>query len=100
DERHVRCLRNMWNVIHLITPVIGTTFASMASMYRGVGMDFIQYLFIDEGGQASPQQAAGALWRSRKAIVVGDPVQIEPEVTIDETIMADIRKHFQLDDIF
>ncbi|EIM08043.1 putative DNA helicase [Planococcus antarcticus DSM 14505] len=100
DEDHVRYLKNMWNIIHLITPVVSTTFASLSSMYRGIDKDFIHYLFIDEAGQASPQQAAGALWRSRKAIVVGDPIQIEPVVTIDQTILTDIRKHYKLEEDF
>lgn len=86
----------MWNIMHLILPIMSTTFASFSSMYRGIGQDFIGYLFIDEAGQASPQQAAGALWRSKKAIVVGDPIQIEPVVTLDETILHDIRKAFHV----
>lgn len=90
-------IEKMWKVLHLILPVMSTTFASVGSMYDAVGADFIDYLFIDEAGQASPQQAAGALWRSKKAIVVGDPIQIEPVVTLDETILADIRKAFTID---
>lgn len=86
----------MWKTLHLIFPIMSTTFASFSSMYRGMGSDFIDYLFIDEAGQASPQQAAGALWRSKRAIVVGDPIQIEPVVTLDETILADIREAFDL----
>lgn len=89
---------NMWNTLHLVFPVMSTTFASFSSMYKGMGKDFIGYLFIDEAGQASPQQAAGALWRSKRAIVVGDPIQIEPVVTMDETLLADIRKAFQTSD--
>lgn len=84
----------MWDVMHLILPVMSTTFASFSSMYKGIGKDFIGYLFIDEAGQASPQQAAGALWRAKKAIVVGDPKQIEPVVTLDESILHDIRTAF------
>jgi len=67
-------------------------------MYRGVEKDFIGYLFIDEAGQASPQQAAGALWRSKRAIIVGDPIQIEPVVSLDETILHDIRQTFKVSD--
>lgn len=96
ESINVEYLKNMWQVVHLITPVVSTTFASFGLMYRGVGTDFISYLFIDEAGQASPQQAAGALWRSKKAVVVGDPIQIEPVVSTDQTILADIRKAFQI----
>ncbi|MCY8972169.1 AAA domain-containing protein [Bacillus atrophaeus] len=95
---HRTCLQHMWGIIHLITPVISTTFASVGTMYKGVGRDFIRYLFIDEAGQATPQQAAGALWRSQKAIVVGDPIQIEPVVTIDRTILGDIKKYYGIED--
>src|SRR5699024_8345820 len=73
---------------------------SFSSMYRGTDADFIDYLFIDEAGQASPQQAVGALWRSKRAIVVGDPIQIEPVVTLDETILSDVRKKFNVSEHF
>lgn len=86
----------MWKTLHLLFPVMSTTFASFSSMYRGMDANFIDYLFIDEAGQASPQQAAGALWRAKRAIIVGDPIQIEPVVTLDETILSDIRKRFSV----
>lgn len=93
-------VKRMWKTLHLIFPVMSTTFASLRSMYRGIDADFIDYLFVDEAGQASPQQAAGALWRSKRAIVVGDPIQIEPVVTLDETILADVRKEFNVSEHF
>jgi hypothetical protein len=30
-----------------------------------------------------PHHAAGGIWRARRAIVVGDPFQVEPIVTLD-----------------
>lgn len=95
-DENIAYMKNMWNIMHLIVPVVSTTFASFSSMYRGLGKDIIDYLFVDEAGQASPQQSAGALWRSKRAIIVGDPNQIEPVVTTDETILNDIRKAFQV----
>lgn len=71
-------VHNAWNVMHLIFPVVSTTFASFKSMYGGIPKDFIDYLFIDEAGQAIPQAAVGALYRSKKVVAVGDPIQIEP----------------------
>ncbi|NBJ68933.1 MULTISPECIES: DEAD/DEAH box helicase [Clostridia] len=100
QSEHRRYLEYAWQAIHLITPLISTTFASFSLMYKGVSKDFIDYLFIDEAGQASPQQAAGALWRSKNAIVVGDPLQIEPVVTIDQTILGDIKKYYNVDSIY
>ncbi|WP_241774477.1 AAA domain-containing protein [Lysinibacillus sp. FJAT-14222] len=98
SNEHRKYLKNLWHVIHLVTPLISTTFASFANMYKGIEQDFISHLFIDEAGQASPQLAVGALWRSQKAVIVGDPIQIEPVVTVDETLLMDIRKCFDLEE--
>ena len=98
DQEHREYVKNMWQTVHLITPLLSTTFASFSSMYKGVEQDFIDFLFIDEAGQASPQQAAGAIWRAKKVVVVGDPIQIEPVVTIDQTILGDIKKYFNVND--
>lgn len=87
---------NAWNVMHLIFPVVSTTFASFKSMYQGVPKDFIDYLFIDEAGQAVPQAAVGALYRSKKVVAVGDPIQIEPVVTLESHLIDNIRKSYNI----
>ena len=61
-------------------------------MYHGIPKDFIDYLFIDEAGQAVPQSAVGALYRSKSVVAVGDPIQIEPVVTLESHLIDNIRK--------
>ncbi|MFB2003660.1 DEAD/DEAH box helicase [Staphylococcus aureus] len=87
---------NAWNVIHLIFPIVSTTFASFKSMYHGIPKDFIDYLFIDEAGQAVPQSAVGALYRSKSVVAVGDPIQIEPVVTLESHLIDNIRKSYNI----
>ena len=89
-------VHNAWNVMHLIFPVVSTTFASFKSMYGGIPKDFIDYLFIDEAGQAIPQAAVGALYRSKKVVAVGDPIQIEPVVTLESHLIDNIRKNYHV----
>lgn len=98
SESGISTIKAMWNTLHCICPVISTTFASFSSMYKGMPKDFIPYLIIDEAGQATPLQAVGALWRSKKVLVVGDPLQIEPVQPLQPPMMEDIRKIHQVDE--
>lgn len=86
---------HLLNTLFLLTPVISTTFASTGRFLKDVKKEnSIGLLIIDEAGQATPQIALGALWRARKAIIVGDPKQVEPVVTSDSEV---IRKAFSND---
>lgn len=92
-----REIQAMWKTFWLIVPVVSSTFASIQRMFSQMGTGTIPWLFVDEAGQAVPQAAAGAIWRSKRAVIVGDPFQIEPVVTIPEQIVNNISCHFGLD---
>lgn len=87
----------MWNTFWLVVPVVSSTFASIQRMFSALGTGSIPWLFVDEAGQAVPQAAAGAIWRSKRAVIVGDPFQIEPVVTIPEQIINNFSRYFGLD---
>ena len=72
---------SLLNTLFFVVPVISTTFASVQSFLEGVQLGELGILIVDESGQATPQSALGSLWRTRKAIIVGDPLQVEPIMT-------------------
>ena len=83
-----------WGWINFTVPVISSTFASFSRMCRNLSAGSIGHLFVDEAGQAVPQAAVGAIYRSSHVMVVGDPAQIKPVVTLDMSIMTLLGKRF------
>lgn len=67
-----------FRTLSLLFPVLSSTFAAMQKFLPGMAKESIGWLCIDEAGQATPQAAVGALYRSKRAIVVGDPLQLPP----------------------
>lgn len=78
----------------LVVPVISTTFASIPRMFHSLGRESIGWLLIDEAGQALPQQAAGAIWRAARTVVVGDPNQLEPVLGMPAAVEGALARHY------
>lgn len=88
DSEAMMC--SLFQTLFLLTPVISSTFASIGSLLKDMKKPgCIGTLIIDEAGQAQPQMAVGSLYRSRKAIIVGDPKQVEPVVTDDLKLLKE-----------
>lgn len=89
-----KAVKAAWNALFFVTPVVSTTFASIDRLFPFHEQDSIGWLFVDEAGQTTPQAAAGALWRSRRAVVVGDPLQLEPILSLPFTAQDSLSRHF------
>jgi len=87
---------SLLNTLQLVIPVISTTFASVKSFLSDVGSEELGVLVVDEAGQATPQSALGAIWRTRRAIVVGDPLQVEPILSTPQILIRHFAKKNQL----
>lgn len=84
DAAHVQML---WQNFFMIVPVVSTTFASFSRQFRGLGEASLGWVLIDEAGQSVPQAAVGAMFRARRALVIGDPLQIEPIITLAQPLI-------------
>lgn len=85
DETIRKIAPALFQTLSILTPVISTTFASAGRLFKHVPIVNAAHAplglcIIDEAGQAIPAAAVGILARCNKALVVGDPYQIEPVV--------------------
>ena len=78
-----------WNTLFFISPVISTTLASVRRL--PLVRSWIGQVLVDEAGQATPQSLVGVLQRAQRAVVVGDPLQIEPVFTVPSAVVERLR---------
>lgn len=88
---------DLWSSLFLVVPAMSTTFASVGTMLGRMPPASLGWLLVDEAGQASPQQAVGAIMRAGRAIVVGDPIQVPPVVMLPDRLTSAICRTFGVD---
>ncbi|WP_254595562.1 AAA domain-containing protein [Achromobacter deleyi] len=99
DPAKLALLGDLWTTLFLICPVVSTTFASVDRMLGDLPPASFGWLLLDEAGQATPQAAAGAMMRAQRAVVVGDPLQIPPVVSLPTMLTEQIAKHFNINNV-
>jgi hypothetical protein len=97
DDTLRTVLPSLWTTLFLVVPVLSTTFASVGRMLGPMPPQSLGWLLVDEAGQAVPQAAVGALMRARRATIVGDPLQIEPVVTLPLSLVERIARRMSVD---
>lgn len=94
EEAKKALLGDLWSTLFLVCPVVSTTFASVDRMLGDLPPSSLGWVLVDEAGQATPQSAVGMLMRARRAIVVGDPLQIPPVVSLPQRLILEVAKYF------
>jgi hypothetical protein len=82
-----------WQGFFLLIPLVSTTFASMARLMRRVPVSSLGWLIVDEAGQSVPAAAVGGLARFQHGVIVGDPLQLEPVVTLPRALVDQLMAH-------
>lgn len=83
-----------WQTLFLVVPVTSGTFTSLSGMLFGLGRESLGWLLAEHAGQAAPQDAAGALWRCRRAVIAGDPLRLEPTAALPPRGMRALAREF------
>ncbi|MFE3577456.1 AAA domain-containing protein [Lysinibacillus sp. NPDC059133] len=99
-ENGHQLISESWQWLNFTIPIVSTTFASFGRMFKNLNENSIGNLFIDEAGQALPQASVGAIYRSKKVMVVGDPSQIKPVMTLDSNVLNLIGRYYKVDEKF
>ena len=75
--------KSILQTLFIMIPVLSTTLYSFNKLFNSFSSGEIGWLLIDEAGQASPQLPVPALFKSKRALFCGDPLQIEPIISIE-----------------
>ncbi|WP_341532295.1 AAA domain-containing protein (plasmid) [Nostoc sp. UHCC 0302] len=76
--------RNIYRDISLLFPVFLCTLHSIRSLLPYPDSGCIDQVIVDEAGQIPPHQVFPVLVRCNRALIVGDPLQLEPVFNLSD----------------
>jgi energy-coupling factor transporter ATP-binding protein EcfA2 len=83
--------QNIYRDVSLLFPVITTTLHSLRNLLPFPDSGSIDRLIVDEAGMIPLHQLFPALVRCRQALVVGDPLQLEPVISFSNQTLEEYR---------
>jgi hypothetical protein len=87
--------KKLWSRLFLFFPVLSTSLSSAENQFQLMQKsESFGLVMFDEAGQAVNYHVTGLLQRSRQAIFVGDPIQLEPVVSIPHSVDMTIAEDF------
>jgi hypothetical protein len=89
--------KNGFSCLSFVFPVVSTSLASSYKMFKKI--DSFGTLLCDESGQATPQSLVGLLNRANNALIVGDPLQVEPVFTAPEVLVQILAEKYNISKI-
>lgn len=90
-----RIATSVWKTFFFLVPVVSTSLASVGRLFKNLEADSIGWLLLDEAGQATIQSAAGIINRSKRSIIIGDPLQIEPVITTPAKLIEILNRPYK-----
>lgn len=93
-------LRDWESFKHLqeVFPFIASTLHSAVRL--GPPAPQFELTIIDEAGQATIAHALPAMLRGQQLLLVGDPNQLEPVVSMEETTNRALKRRYQVQDVY
>lgn len=85
--RREAAIRASWETLFLCFPVVTTTLHSFKAPTFHMLENLFDLLLVDEAGQVLPQYLVGPLYRTKRALIVGDVMQIEPVRPIGDKVI-------------
>lgn len=86
----------LWSSFFFCIPVVSVTLASFQRQFGRLKQASLGWLLLDEAGQATLPSIAGAIWRARRSILIGDTRQIAPVVNIPLSLDSLLRQNYQV----
>jgi len=78
--------------ISLAYPVVTSTLAAANGMFSTIKVNPFNTIMADEAGMIASHSMAPVMNRANRAIIVGDPKQLEPIVQINDIFLSDLKR--------